>query len=219
MKCKECGAEFEYKDDFCPFCGANIPLGGHSAGGSAESVVDNDYSAPVSPESLYSMKWYKFLVNFLLWLSAIVNVIAAYNYFTGASYQGIADRIYNDVKSLQSLDFFSGIAAIVFVVLAIATIISLKNYKKSGPVLLVIFYVLSSVFNLAYFLAVNNIVSEVGKTVIEGTFYKGNMMYEFTFDLSALASIENYIMPILSGVVMAIINIIYFNNRKELFIY
>ena len=125
MKCVKCGYEI-YEGDICPLCGCK-----NSATNSGTSTTTTEASntqtgdtgftpadtAEVSIESSYSMKWYKFL-KVILWFGIISNVISAFTYFTGATYQGFEDELYEmllkrkqEYGMLENNEFLTGLFA------------------------------------------------------------------------------------------------------------
>ena len=168
MKCNECGAEFEYKSDFCPFCGANIPASYQNSSVTSSGFLTGSQEpaspSPVSAESLYSMTWYKFLVNFALWFSVVSNAASIYIFYTGYNYQGYVDQIYGMLPDLQNLDLFAAAFSAYAAILSIVVIVSLKGYKKNGPPLLTLLYVSNVLFYLIYIISFSSILGGAEST-------------------------------------------------------
>ncbi len=139
------------------------------------------------------MKWFKFLIYFSLFFSCLVNVVTGINYLTGNIYisQGVtANLVYAIFPSMKGFDLFNGIACFALGVFAIITRFALAKYKKSGPMFLYSLYVANAVVALIY---------GIGATVALG---------EVAFN------------PISIGgtVLMIVLNVVYFNKRKHLFV-
>ena len=223
MKCNECGAEFEYKSDYCPFCGSNLPSGYQNTASVSSGFINREegsnYTPPVAPESLYSMTWYKFLVNFVLWFSVASNIYSAYLFYTGSVYENFADQIYKMLPELQNLDLFATVYSALAAILSIAVLFSLKGYKKYGPTLLILLYLANVGFYLIYMISFGSILSGAESTILYGDkFVQNGYMYQYQLDLTQVNLSMSYILPVISGILMTIINGIYFRNRKDLFV-
>ncbi len=98
MKCTHCGAEIQTLDAFCPLCGN-------------PNYAANTGFVPSGPIDLYPMKWYKFVIYFLLFFSAAINLISAILYFTGALYGDAytARLVYATFPAMKPLDIVTGI--------------------------------------------------------------------------------------------------------------
>ncbi len=94
------------------------------------------YGNPFQPS--IPMKWYKFLIYFLLFFSAFSGVVSAVMYFTGFLYMdpytltNISDLVYYRYPGLQALDIFMGIYSIAMAVFAIITRFRLSSYRKDA---------------------------------------------------------------------------------------
>lgn len=218
MKCNKCGY-YIYKGTTCPLCGyenSNTSNGTSTEGGT--SSYKSNYEGEVSIQSAHSMKWYKFL-KVILWFNIISNVVSAFMYFTGSIYQGLADEAYEMLPSLKSLDTFSGIFSIAMVVVTFLAWHGLHNYKSRGPKILTEMYILNIVFLIIYTFSMSSIIGGAETTTVYGNSYvSGGYIYQEYLDLSALEFQPTNIVSIISGIVFAIANHIYFKNRSDMFV-
>lgn len=81
-------------------------------------------------QTTYPMRWYRFLIYFLLFVNAIFYVITAMRCFTGTSYGANADRVYEVFPSLKTIDIIFGVFAIWNAISALVTRSALAKYKK-----------------------------------------------------------------------------------------
>jgi len=175
--CHNCGCSMSSMQTSCSNCGARL--------------IIQDEAAE------YSLKWYKFLVYFLLFASAFLNAVSAIASFTGITYEiyGVsADLVYGSFPGMKLVDVLFGVATIGMAIMALITRHALEWNKRKGPRLLCAFYVLPGVLNVLYTVAVS--------AVTKVTMYNGYM-----------------VLVLVGGIVMAIINYIYFKKRKNMFKY
>ncbi len=191
MKCWQCGAFLDGNQVICPFCGAQLGAQGQQTFG----FGGPGFGGPGAPVYYRPMKWYKFLIYFLLFAGAVINVFSAIGYFTGTNYEDYAFLVYQAYPSLRVLDIFAGLFALGMAVLGIVTRFALAGMKRNGPKLLCLLYVLNGCFTLIYSFAIMGVVG--------------------IFDVATIAS------TVVSAGVAALMvwaNYVYFNNRRELFI-
>lgn len=148
---------------------------------------------PPTPEK--PMNWYKFLIYFELFASAILNVISGFQMLTGAAYEGYSSWIYSAFPGLSFLDKLVGIAAIGLAVLAIYTRQELAKFTAKGPQLISYLYIGALAINVVYLL--------------------GFMM--FVGDRVEL-NMTSFIAQIVTSAVMVWANNKYFANRSEMFV-
>ena len=226
MKCVKCGYEI-YEGDICPLCGCKNST---TNSGASTTTTETSYTqtgdtgftpadtAEVSIESSYSMKWYKVL-KVILWFNIISNVISAFMYFTGSVYQGFTEEVYEMLPDLKTLDMFSGVCSIAFVVIMFLAWHGIHNYKSRGPKLVVIVNILTAVFLAIYTFSMSSIIGGAEATTIYGdTYIQGMYQYQEYLDLSALEFQPTNVISIITNVIFAIANHIYFKNRADLFV-
>lgn len=145
------------------------------------------------------MKWYKFLIYFLLFFSAIFNVYNAINTLTGKFY-GSADEaaeVYSAFPSLKFVDVVSGILFIMLAVICIITRQKLRNFSKNGPIMLYGLYAFDLIFGFVYILVVTAIIGISLSEYIDSSFIKS----------------------ISRSIAMIALNMVYFKKREHMFIY
>ncbi len=204
--CSQCGTQI--KDDnqqFCTNCGAPIEtaelVARETMAYDYHPSMQNQYSTPVESVIQYPMKWFKFLIYFMLFFGAAVNFVIGVNYMTGGIYvtqtdgQVTADAVYSIYGGgLQMLDILYGIIMVAMAGFGVYTRFRLAKYKTNGPICIYIMYgagvVLSLFYNVALF-------------VVTGL----NQIFSSSIVTSALVS----------GLLI-FWNYKYFTKRKELFV-
>ncbi len=81
----------------------------------------------------YGMKWYKFLIYFGLFASAVLNTFIAIMFFTGISFGKSTESIFKLRPDLRTIYILFGIAYCALTILALATRSALYRKKKAGP--------------------------------------------------------------------------------------
>ena len=141
------------------------------------------------------MKWFKFLIYFALWASAILNIATGVMQLTGNIYEmeGVsAAEIYDVFPKLQSIDKIYGLILIGLGVYILITRFALAKYKSFGPLLLYGVYILNLILPIVY----AGITAPIlGVSITE------------LLDFTSL---------IVSGV-MVFVNFSYFSKRSDLF--
>lgn len=144
-----------------------------------------------------NMGWYKFMINFALFASAVLNFGQGILYVSGVIYRtqepsvpNITKLVYMTYEGLQSLDIIFGILLIALAVFDIVVRFQLAKFKKQAPTLLTISYVALFLIQVIYMIGGNSI------TGIQ------------VFNPAALAPC----------IVFCVINITYFNKRKYMFV-
>lgn len=181
----------------------------------AYSPAQPTYENPIEQQP-FKMKWFKFLVNFALWLTAISGVVMGIMYITGnaVSYTVNDERIatekmFEAAPSLKTACIISGGMMIVTGILALLTIFQLKGFKKLGPVLLYVVLLLSAVATLIVNLAAASAAPDV---------FKGIPVTKSSVDAVANTLRSTGIASLVAGLIGVILNYIYFNKRKSLFV-
>ena len=142
----------------------------------------------------YKMKWYKFLTYVSLFLTGITNVASGVEMIMGWQYGAeTGAQIYGSYPLLRPVDIIYGIITIGFGFFAIVLRQRLLRFKRNAPQLLLLMYVISLIITVVYFLIASLIIGEM---------------------LGSEVLIAN---AIASGV-MIVLNKIYFDKRKSLFI-
>ncbi|MCC8152266.1 MAG: hypothetical protein LIO96_12690, partial [Lachnospiraceae bacterium] len=143
------------------------------------------------------MGWYKFIIYVQLFLSAVVNVATAVMYMGGLHYgeTEYASLVYGFFPGMKTLDMMMGIVALALAALCIVVRQGLKNFRKNAPLLYYCIWIINIAVSIVYI---------VGAARITGYEVRELM------DSSSISSL-------CVAVVMLVINVIYFNNRKYMF--
>ena len=149
----------------------------------------------------YPMAWFKFLIYFMLFANAAINIFTAVTYLTGSVYLG-EDMTMSDVEALymfyptaKMIDVIYGVLLIALAAYAIFTRFQLSGFKRRGPFLFILMYVLNLIIGLLYSISIM-----------------------FTFETGLLGFIS-FVPSIITSVVMIFVNVVYFRKREELFVY
>lgn len=224
MKCQHCGAENVNATAFCENCGQ--PMAPQNAQptqytqpqyAQPQYTQPNQYgqpapmyNAPADPYNGHSMKWYKFLVYFALIASAIGYIWNAITTFGTGNYtveltkddkltgKEAKDWMYENASGLKTADLFYGICLIISAVLVLAAWYYLFKRKKQAPMIFYISYAFSSAISAIY------------------SFWAYSTAKDVLKDPETV--ITSAITTVVFGVVMIIVNYIYFNKRKDIFV-
>lgn len=186
--CQYCGSQIPDDSKFCPNCGANVEVSNIQAA-SFQMNESMDERKQKMP-----MKWYKVLIYFALFTGAIMNISTGVRSLTGMQYGDNSTLVYAYFSSLKTIDIIMGVACIALGIFAIIVRQKLAHFKSDGPKMLIFLYGLNVVASVLY-LAMAMMI--VGSDVI---------------------SLTDILPSIVSSVVMILINKIYFDKRKHLFI-
>ena len=210
--CKNCGKELTDDVKFCPDCGApasedvnsdeskNIAMGRSSfssgAAGGNSADLGNGYGgfSPMPGQqdtAPMPMKWYKFLIYFLLYATAVLNLISSLSIFVELSTH--ADE-YALFPGAMIVDILSACMGIGFTVFAFYTRFMLAEYKKKGPACVYIMYGASAAYTLVF-----GILSVI---VTNGVAHFGT----------------SNVTSILTNIAMIAANYIYFKKRQDYFV-
>lgn len=189
MKCPQCQNEIPETGEavqLCPFCGSSV---------NTFYAVQPD-PALVRPE--YPMKWYKFLIYFSLFASAVLNALSGITQMLGTVYgdaQTIA-AVYKTFPALRPVDIVYGILLIAVAVFAIYTRQQLAHYRSNGPTCLYALYGATMALSVIYLVIVSIVIK----------------------DATFTATVVSQSMPgLISSAVVLALNIVYFRKRKALF--
>lgn len=190
MYCGHCNAPLEENAAFCSKCGTPVAR-------EAVQQPEIGYQPPqpdntANPANALPMNWFKFLIYFLLWAGAVLNVISGFSMITGMQYGEEAGLVYAFFEGLQMLDVFIGICTIALAGLGIYTRFRLAGFYKNGPKMLTMTYACGIAISLIYLIGAASIVSAE------------------VIDSSSIASLAG-------SAVMIAINTVYFKKRAALF--
>lgn len=197
MFCGNCGKEVKNGGGrFCPHCGAVLNGGNENLGWKTEPKQGPvyQYHPPVSTEM--PMKWYKFVIYFQLFASAVIGFISGISYMLGLQYgDGLGSMVYGFYRGLKSVDIITGLLSWGMAVMAIISRQKLKNFKKDA----VTWYLLTLGCNFVlpiFYIVVGSAVTGL------------NMIAEGGFSITSA----------IICIAMIILNKVYFDKRKELFV-
>lgn len=191
MFCKFCGAEINNDVKFCPNCGAELQGANNDTQGADNTgePVELRMEKPALP-----MKWFHFVIYFLLFASAVLNLLSSIPCLAGTLYNDFPWDVYGTFPGLRIVDFVYGLILIALAGFYLYTRFQLSGFKKRGPFLFCLQYGINLACTLVYSLAC---------TIV----FKENQ-----FDLSTILSI-------LLCIALIAVNFIYFDKRKSLFIH
>ncbi len=156
-------------------------------------AFDKDFKMPLKK---LPMGWYKFLVNFLLWANAAINVIGSFTYLGG---MGHTAEVYAKFPAFGTLDMVYGVLTLGMGLLALAAVLALRKYKKNGPALVVGLYVYGFVISLCY----NIIGISLMRASLEPVDY--------------IITVMSVVLSSALSATLAICNYVYFKKRKHMF--
>lgn len=200
MFCKNCGAAIEKGQTSCPVCGTAVPS-------ESERSVSAQYAYP--PATALPMKWYKFLINFMLFFSAALNAISGVQLIIGDQYRDgnvdMSGLVYSQFGALKTVDVVAGIVLIAFALFTLYVRSRLAGYCKNGPKMLLLMYILGFAYTVLYAAAVDITLASYGVSL--------NIVdFLLTDGVTVLTT------AVIDGV-MFVINLEYFRNRKHLFVF
>ena len=183
----------------CNTCGAELEEGAKFCPKCGNPVGDNVASpanAPMQAQTV-GLGWANFLSHFALWAGAVINTYNAIVFLTGLVYasSGISSATVYDIygPALMLTDKIYGVIMIGAVVLGVITALSILKYKANAGKLVCLLYAVILISDILYVAAT---------TAITGI---------NTLTPSLIGSI-------IMGIVMIIVNTIYFNKRKHIFV-
>lgn len=176
---------------YCENCGSVMPSIGECCLNCGAAIGD--------PNPPYSMKWFKFLTKYALWVGFFLVVLLGLIDLIGIPYsmQGFdTSLLYSKLPRLMIIDTIYGVLCIIIGVLYLITRTKLLRFRKSGPILLYISYGLSILLPVAYSVVSKYYLTPIGSSILGIT------------EISELA-----------GMCLGILlNIIYFKKRQHMFI-
>lgn len=219
MFCRNCGTQCPDGTKFCPSCGCtfdndqpteNVQQNFSQPDYSQHNdyaqqnytqpnytqpnyTQPNNYTQPPIYNAPLGMNWFKFLIYFGLFAGAVINCISAILQVTGVPYKGLSEYVYMFFPALRFLDIFYCISALALAAFQIYTRFQLASFRKNAPKLVLIVYSAAAVISLIYIIAASIILHE--------------------FLLNAYIVIQ-IVVPCL----MVVLNKVYFDKRKDMFV-
>lgn len=202
--CVNCGAMMEENVKFCPNCGSPVEQPEQpEQPAQPQPVYEQPYqSQATQPEDDkyhgFSMKWYKFLVYFALWISAASNAFSGVQTMLGMQYDGSANYVYRAFPAMRACDIICGILLLAVAALSVLAAVKLLKLAAVGPKLLIALYIANVVVSIFY------IVFTLLAT-------KGMLSLGDVLTPSVIASLA-------VSVAMTVVNWVYFKKRESIFI-
>ena len=200
MYCRFCGKQIPDHAKFCPECGADLAPAPSAAPVVPVEPVRPPQGTPdpaaatgVIETPQRGMKWFKFIIYFQLWASLLATLVMAEKFFTGAYYEGNADWVYSVYPTLKALDVCMGIFSVALCVYTVFVQRSLAKFRTKGPMMYYSLYAIDIGIALLYIL--------IGSIIVGFSLFSADIAVELA-----------------PSVIMILINIRYFNNRKHLFV-
>ena len=220
MKCRNCDCELN-GERFCPQCGcestASDIYSRKEDGFENGNFYPEGQGLQVAP---LSMKWYKAIKVFII-IGAVLNVLSAISAFTGASYEGFAEEVYDLLPSMRVIDLISGAYCIGMAIFNVYVWNALRNYKTNAPKYLNLIYILNltvtSIINIACIFVLRGADTDI---IYGDSYIQDGYMYQEYLDLSGVNSglIATIIENVIVCVVMIAINTVYFRKRQHMFV-
>lgn len=214
MICKKCGAQMKDDSKFCTTCGSPVETQNAAEGftsvpnqsGFQQPNFGNDgYKQPgmIQSPDAYPMKWFKFVIYFQLFLSAIFCVINSITYFTGAHYgdSDDAEFVYDFYgSSLKTCDMIFGVVYLFLAVYIIFTRFQLAKFKKYAPMFYLVSCGVSIAASILYLIMASSATKIEISTLLSGS------------------TGSSYITSLVTSIVLIVANKIYFDKRAALFV-
>lgn len=192
MRCPKCGEPMPIGTKFCAECGARMPQQPEPTMRPGIPTEPNP-TVPISPQPM-KMKWFKWLIWFLLWVGAVSNFASAIQFLGGLHYGEDATLVYAFFPSLHVLDMVVGVLELLLAAFQVYTRFMLAKFRRIGPTCLLVTYCAATVLSLFYVIAASILLGE-------------NCMDSSTW--AALAG----------NITMIFCNRTYFKKREHLFIH
>ncbi len=148
------------------------------------------------------MGWFKFIIYFQLFATALMSLYNAYAFISGSIYNiagATPAMIYKRFPSLKTVGIICGLIYLAVAGVAIYTRFQLAGFKKNGPIMYFVVIGMVIFATAIYLIGVASAVSKQG--------------------LSASRAITPNTYGILAGyITLIVVNVIYFNKRKKLFV-
>lgn len=160
--CKNCGKQIdETKEFFCSNCGEFINSSmqqPNEQNYTYQQPIHNEYQNYVNAQQpVHPMKWFKFLIYFSLFISALSFLVDGIEYITGHIYEILPEHqvsgefIYTLYgNGLRILDVCYGIICVLLSVYIIVVRFALAGFKKHSPNMLLASYGIEMIMSILY---------------------------------------------------------------------
>ncbi len=189
MKCSFCGKEVREGSTVCESCGAELTIDNN---GNEDSAVQTKNNTELE------MKWYKFLIYFLLYANFVTYLFDGFIYLFGDKINFLSE-LFADTLFTGKFRIIGIIYAVVLITLSVISLYvrnGLAKFKVSAPKNFIIFDIITSV--------ISTVVTLLSMILVEN------------------AGLSDWLPELLGSLLgsTAIImcNITYFRKRKHLFI-
>ena len=191
MYCKNCGAVIARNQTNCSICGAKAPIESERP-----DYIPAQQTYP--PKTDMSMIWYTVLIYVLLFFVAAVYVLYGMSRLVEC-YFGTGE--YSRYAELKTYGMASGIAMLLFALFIVYTRFRLARYRKHSINLLALVCVIPPLFDMLDML-------------VQISIYKSHGV-----DLRFVGGLGNLLLFVMLSMAVLIANLVYFGNRKELFVF
>ena len=176
----------------CSYCGTDNQANSKYCSNCGKELVCEIIPEERSKKT-FGLGWHKFMIYFSLFAGAILNLSQGVQLIAGVQYGDLAEQVYNYYRGLKSVDVLYGCSLIVVAAFFVYTRFRLAAFKRGAPKLLTILYSCTILLTLLYLALVDSITGI-------------SMM-----DTSVISSI-------VGSVTMAVINVLYYKRRANLFV-
>lgn len=182
---------------FCPNCGTENSALSAVCKHCGKPLSDTEVSTVSGPDYSKKLGWHKFLINFAFFAGALLDISNGIQYLTGSIYGDEAAFIYMAYETLQGLDIAYGLFSI-----GIAAYLIYVRFQISG-------FKIGAIKKLAIVYTLNFVVTPL---------YMGFADLATGLSLLNESNIGSIIGSLLGTLIFAVINIVYYNKRKCLFV-
>lgn len=138
------------------------------------------------------MRWYRFIIWFYLYASAVIGVLVGVGEITGVVYLDMAETFYTLFPMLQVVNVFFGVMQILLAVIALYVRRQLARWKVMAPRYLLMYQIFCLVYYAAYLAGTSLVLGEAAVDWLAGGY-------------------------ILLQVLLLAVNGAYFHRRQEMF--
>ncbi len=187
MLCPNCKTPVEGNE--CPNCGTVL---------TEMDRLDTQASGQTVRRKHYSSRWYGFLLYYAFFEVAVLNVFQGVRMLTGDYFGSprMMESIYAEVPGSQTLVLLCALLSFAYAGLGLFTRSRLKNYRKSAPWLVLLFYTGDAVIQLLLIYGMPSLMKGTG--------------WFFTADASMW-------FQVIRSFIMVVCNAAYFDKRRHLF--